>query len=292
MFSKALSVALAIALTFSTQVSAHAAVAPMLGVAGTPARSDVQRPLLLAPCGLKADVAGTIDSSTPIPAAADGSFVATVTNFNPGLDGSRQVTMKVDPTGSGKNANFVTGTVTQNGDRAPKDVGSQQLTASLPAGMKCTGGTAGNLCLASFKNAFGFGNCVVIQQSSDNSTASSTSTADATSSTAAVDTSTSDAASASTIAASASATATDVSVSASSTVAAAASSSSAASTTTTSDAAEAASPLKQAISNLKSGLKSKLNLRAAAGTRAARALRAGKTLSKRNSNTVFGWMWA
>lgn len=48
--------------------------------------------------------------------------------------------------------------------QAPTDVGSQQLTVSLPAGTKCTGGTSGDLCLASFTTAGGFGNCVVVQQ--------------------------------------------------------------------------------------------------------------------------------
>jgi hypothetical protein len=51
----------------------------------------------------------------------------------------------VDPTGSGKN--FVKATVTKNGDANPKGTGTDQVKLSLPAGTKCTGGKAGNLCL-------------------------------------------------------------------------------------------------------------------------------------------------
>ncbi|GLB42276.1 hypothetical protein LshimejAT787_1102910 [Lyophyllum shimeji] len=160
MFSKVFALA-AVVLTYSAQAHAHAAIAPVLGVAGTPKRSDVQRPSTANPCG-KTNVAATIDTSTPVTAAADGSFTVTVTNFNGGKDGSRQVTMSVDATGAGKN--FVAGTVTKNGQLAPATTGSEQITASLPAGTQCTGGKAGNLCLASFKTAGGFGNCVVVQQ--------------------------------------------------------------------------------------------------------------------------------
>ncbi len=48
--------------------------------------------------------------------------------------------------------------------QAPTDVATQQVTVQLPAGTACTGGTAGNLCLVSFKTAGGFGNCVVVQK--------------------------------------------------------------------------------------------------------------------------------
>jgi len=160
MFSKVFT-STALLLALSLQVHGHAAIAPVLGVAGAPARSDVQRPSAAAPCG-KTNVAATIDTSTPVVAAADGTFSATVTNFNGGADGSRKVTASVDATGVGKT--FAAMTVSQNGDAAPAAVGSQQLTAALPAGTKCTGGKAGNLCLVSFKTTAGFGNCVVVQQ--------------------------------------------------------------------------------------------------------------------------------
>jgi len=160
MFSKFFAIA-AVFLTFSAQVHAHAAIAPVLGVTGAPKRADVQRPSTASACG-KTNVAATIDKSTPVVAAADGSFTVTATNFNGGKDGSRQVTMTVDATGAGKN--FVAGTVSKNGVLAPATTGSDQITAALPAGTKCTGGATGNLCLASFKTAGGFGNCVVVQQ--------------------------------------------------------------------------------------------------------------------------------
>jgi hypothetical protein len=70
--------------------------------------------------------------------------------------------MQVDAAGTG--AKFVAGKVTTNGQLAPTDQATEKVTASLPAGTKCTGGASGNLCLASFTTAGGFGNCVVVQQ--------------------------------------------------------------------------------------------------------------------------------
>jgi len=151
----------ALILTLSFHANAHAGVAPALGVAGTFTRNDVQRPSTAAECG-KINVANTIDSSTAVVAAADGTFTATVTNFNAGGDGSRKVSLKVDATGAGKT--FVAGTVQTNGDANPTDVGSQKIVAVLPAGTKCSGGKSKNLCLASFTTTSGFGNCVVVQQ--------------------------------------------------------------------------------------------------------------------------------
>ncbi|KAG6848408.1 hypothetical protein H0H93_000456, partial [Arthromyces matolae] len=168
-----------IALVFAVQAHAHAAVSPVLGVAGTPVRGDVKRPLTLGfikkPCGLGVNIAANLDTSTPVVAQPDGTFNVTVTNFNLGIDGSRKMSLLVDPTGTGKN--MVAGTISTNGDPAPGDLSSEVLAASLPAGMTCTGGASGNLCLASFKSTFGFGNCVVIQQSpstASNSTAATT----------------------------------------------------------------------------------------------------------------------
>lgn len=151
----------ALLLGASIQAQAHAIISPALGVTGTPARSDVQRPSKNAECG-SANIATDLNTVTPIVAKADGSFAATITNFNAGTDGSRQVTALVDPSGTGKS--FTAATVTTNGDKAPTDVGSQQLALSLPAGTKCAGGTAGNLCLVSFTTAGGFGNCVAVMQ--------------------------------------------------------------------------------------------------------------------------------
>jgi hypothetical protein len=70
--------------------------------------------------------------------------------------------MQVDAAGTG--AKFVTAQVTANGEAAPASTGTEKITASLPAGTTCTGGASGDLCLASFKTAGGFGNCVVVQQ--------------------------------------------------------------------------------------------------------------------------------
>jgi hypothetical protein len=124
----------------------------------------------------------TLGTSTPVKAAADGTFTVTATNFNgyvplpsfhalvahdmcspsSGQDGSTQVTAKVDATASGKS--FAAATVSKNGVLAPATTGSTPIVAALPAGTKCTGGASKDLCLASFTTAGGFGNCVVVQQ--------------------------------------------------------------------------------------------------------------------------------
>jgi len=162
MFSKFFASA-TLVLALLSQVHAHAAPAPLLDVGNNPARSDVQRPSAGSPCGKGASVAASdLDSSVAVPAAADGSFNLNIVNFNAGADGARKVNAKVDPTGKG--TNLVAMTVTKNGDAAPTDVGPQAITAQLPAGTKCTGGTKGNLCLVQFISTAGFGGCTVVSQ--------------------------------------------------------------------------------------------------------------------------------
>jgi len=150
---------------------AHAGVAPQLGVNGTPKRSDVKRPSNNQPCGNGVNIASALDTSTAVPASANGDVKVTVLNFNAGADGSREVTSKVDPSGTGKN--FVKMTVTVNGDPAPKNTGSQEVIAKLPAGTKCTGGSKKNKCLVQFVTSSGFGNCVVVSQGPTGNTSSS-----------------------------------------------------------------------------------------------------------------------
>ena len=114
MFAKLVTSSLLL-LAAASSVSAHAAFAPVLGVAGTPARSDVQRPSANAQCG-KTNVASALAGSTAVPLAADGSFTVTATDFNAGADGSRAVkTAVVDTTATG---NSFKGTVaiTTNGN--------------------------------------------------------------------------------------------------------------------------------------------------------------------------------
>lgn len=148
-------------LALSFQVQGHALITPALGVKGKGVINDVQRPSDNKPCG-NVDIGKNLDSSTTANAAADGSFTFTVTSFNGGKDGSRQVSMKVNADGSGKK--FVNAKVTKNGNDNPPDASSEQVTASLPPGMKCTGGKNKDLCLASMVTSAGFGNCVVIKQ--------------------------------------------------------------------------------------------------------------------------------
>ncbi|KAI0793628.1 hypothetical protein C8Q74DRAFT_1181555, partial [Fomes fomentarius] len=151
----------ALCLSLSLQAHAHAAIAPMLGVQGTPVRKDVQRPSNARPCG-KVNVAQNLDSSTAVTADANGQFQTTITNFNKGVDGSTLVTAKVDATGTGES--FVDAQVLQNGVRATRTLGSAPLTVQLPAGMTCSGGASGSKCLVSFVTAGRFGNCVVVDQ--------------------------------------------------------------------------------------------------------------------------------
>ncbi len=80
-FSKSLVAAVALCLSLSLEVRAHAAIAPALGVQGTPVRNNAQRPSTARPCG-NTNIAQTIDSSTAVTAAANGQFQATITNFN------------------------------------------------------------------------------------------------------------------------------------------------------------------------------------------------------------------
>ncbi|KAJ6489034.1 hypothetical protein C8R45DRAFT_250715 [Mycena sanguinolenta] len=148
-------------LALAAQTSAHAMPSIALGVSGAPTRSDVQRPSTAKPCGT-IDPATTLDTSTAIPVAADGSVTMNVQNFNAGADGSTSVSVQIDQTGTGNS--FVPGTVTTNGNAAPKAVETDKVVFTLPAGTTCTGGTAGNLCLVSVKTTAGFGACTVVSQ--------------------------------------------------------------------------------------------------------------------------------
>ncbi|KAH9483576.1 hypothetical protein JR316_0003046 [Psilocybe cubensis] len=170
----------ALVLVFALQVHGHAAVAPVLGVSGNPVRADVKRPNNINPCGAGVNIASEFDSSTAAPADASGSFNGVVFNFNRLLDGSRQVSAAVDPTGTG--SSFTPMTVTTNGDKVSQNLGSQPIVAQLPAGMVCTGGATKNKCLVQFKNVAGFGNCMVVSQDS-NSSSNSTSSDDSSSTT-------------------------------------------------------------------------------------------------------------
>jgi len=173
MFSKSF-IAYAFLLGFTTSVNAHAAIDPALGVKGGNAtRNDVQRPSTAKPCG-NVNIAQTLDSSTTVAANADRTFSPSITDFNAGADGSRSIkTVQINADGTGKN--FVAATMLVNGDANPTSVGTQSLTVQMPAGTKCTGGTSGNLCLASFVTTAGFGNCVAVSQGAqgpNNNTAS------------------------------------------------------------------------------------------------------------------------
>jgi len=164
MFSKILTSSVLV-LALSLRVTSHAIVTPPLGVNGTAVRADVQRPSTANPCGAHvSDIATAIDSATTVAVSANGSFHVTGASFNGGTDGSLQFKGKIDANGTG--AHFVSMTINTNGNNSPPGTESTMLVASLPAGTKCTGGKAGNLCLAQFISGAGFGNCVVLSQAS------------------------------------------------------------------------------------------------------------------------------
>ncbi|KAJ7857067.1 hypothetical protein B0H14DRAFT_2751746 [Mycena olivaceomarginata] len=119
---------------------------PALGVTGSPVRNDVSAcppPSLATTPTLPRISTRLLPFLSRRMGARDE---LNVTNFNrAGSDGSRSVSVLVDPTGTGKN--FVAAKATKNGDPAPKTNGSGKVALSLPAGTKCTGGKTGNLCL-------------------------------------------------------------------------------------------------------------------------------------------------
>jgi len=160
----------AIGLILAIQAQGHALITPALG--GGTQRSDVKRPNNLAPCGRNVDIASLMSTSEAVP-VTNGQIAVTVTNFNPTIDGSRKVSAQIDPTGTGNS--FQEATVTTNGELAPLDLSSQPIVVQVPEGMQSTNG----MMLVSFKNAFGFGNCVVATDSAtgaSNSTATDTTT--------------------------------------------------------------------------------------------------------------------
>jgi hypothetical protein len=81
MMLKSLCVYGAVLALSAMEVTAHAAINPALGVSGTAARSNVQRPSNNNPCGRVA-IAGAVDSSTAVTADASGSFTVDIQNFN------------------------------------------------------------------------------------------------------------------------------------------------------------------------------------------------------------------
>ncbi|KAH9006072.1 hypothetical protein EDB86DRAFT_2871517 [Lactarius hatsudake] len=155
-------IAYAFLLCFTTSVNAHALISPALGVKGNGVRNDAQRPSTSKPCG-NVDITQSIDTSTTVALAADGTFSPSITDFNAGGDGSRDIkTVQVDASGTGKK--FVAAKMIVNGDANPTSTSTQQLKVQLPSGTTCTGGAGKNLCLASFVTTGGFGNCVVVSQ--------------------------------------------------------------------------------------------------------------------------------
>ncbi|KAJ3124144.1 hypothetical protein HK098_001371 [Nowakowskiella sp. JEL0407] len=85
-------------------------------------------------------------------------------------DGGGPYACDVDPTGTGNS--FQAMTVTQNvpgrnGNNRKTQLTDHPVTAQLPAGVKCSGGPNGNMCLVRCKNpalAGPFGSCMAFQQ--------------------------------------------------------------------------------------------------------------------------------
>lgn len=161
-------------LALCLQVTAHAGVSPPLGVPGAATRADVQRPTAANPCGAGVNIVSGFGSSTAATADASGSVQLNATCYNGGTDGSLLFKAQVDATGTGKH--FVPMDISTNGPNSPPKAESLPITVQLPSGIKCTGGSSGNQCLAQFISGAGFGNCVVISQSGAAGTANPTST--------------------------------------------------------------------------------------------------------------------
>ncbi|KAK6977653.1 hypothetical protein R3P38DRAFT_3236742 [Favolaschia claudopus] len=130
-------------------------------------RNGAQRPSDDKPCGT-VDIASNIGKAAAIPVTvgADGASVSlNMTNYKGGADGSRKVSVIIDPTGTGKN--FVKADVAKNGDpyALKEATGSNLITVALPAGTKCTGAKEKNHCLVFVKSTAGFGACTVASSS-------------------------------------------------------------------------------------------------------------------------------
>ncbi|KAH9851052.1 hypothetical protein C2E23DRAFT_733802 [Lenzites betulinus] len=164
MFSNSLIATVALCLGLA---NAHAIITPALGVTGAAVRADVQRPSASSECGT-VNIAQSLDSSPfTIADPATGIFNANITDFNGGVDGSRQIdTALVSDNAQGNFTEAPKATVLTNGDLSPTVVGSQPLVVQLPAGTVCSGGATADKCLVSFTTAGGFGNCVVVQLAS------------------------------------------------------------------------------------------------------------------------------
>ena len=65
------------------QVTAHAAVSPVLGLQGAPTRADVKRPTGGSPCGAGVDIGSEFDTSKMVTEDASGLVSLTASCFNP-----------------------------------------------------------------------------------------------------------------------------------------------------------------------------------------------------------------
>jgi len=295
MFSKVFAT-VSVMLAVSSQVHGHGGVQPFFGVTGTLAKSDISKLVASSPCG-NVDIASSLDTSTAVPAAADGTFDVTGVTFDTGSDGSESVSANVDPTATG--ASFTTPvTITTNGDPAPATTSvASPIVAALPAGTTCTGGAAGNLCLVQFVTTAGFANCVAVSQGAA-STASNATTAATTASNATTAATT--ASNATTAATTASNSTTAATTASNTTVAAgttAANTTTAATGKAAKKAAKAAAKAAKAAAGTTPATPATAKAAPKAGTRAARALLA--ELEAR-SEEVYGvakrgllsWVWA
>jgi hypothetical protein len=73
--------ALIFVLASTTSVYVQAAVVPALGVKGTPAIGDIQRPSITERC-VDVDTTQNLDTSIAVIADASGAFSLSIVNFN------------------------------------------------------------------------------------------------------------------------------------------------------------------------------------------------------------------
>jgi len=84
------------------------------------------------------------------------------------VDGSNEIESAfIDPSATGKH--FARAKMELRGDLESSAAGLINVVATLPEGTSCTGGSDGASCLVSFVTADGYGNFMLVSQSSDDS---------------------------------------------------------------------------------------------------------------------------
>jgi hypothetical protein len=155
----------------ATLVAGHASLVtvgdkPALGVKKTTGLSPANaiRVSSQNPCGPNVKLA-SLSAADATALNADGTLSMSVFQING--DGAGPFNVAIDASGTGKSFNTPADVTTQvPGKNGVSNAANKAfpLDIKVPAGVACSGGTSGNLCLVQVKNRSGFGGCGVIQQ--------------------------------------------------------------------------------------------------------------------------------